>query len=175
MIEELRRKHAVTDVLPEPPIALPLRFIEELVERRFLREIGMAPMVVADVFGFVAHERGLHVDEPGPRGIGIVGVAVDHACQRRVGLRWTRALHFEREAVVGFAVVVGEFLRRPFAAAQRIEVAEVGAHTGGQRRAASAWRSIRSGPVEFERAEKDDLRAEIEPGLPNEIRKPWNE
>jgi len=86
MLEEFRREHAMTHVLPEPPVTLPLRFIEELIERRLLRKIRMSAVVVTDVFRLVTHERGLHVHEPGSRRVHVVSVAVNHARQRRVRL-----------------------------------------------------------------------------------------
>lgn len=65
VVEQLRRQHTMADVGAESPVALPLRFIEELIVGGFLRKRRMRAMIVAHVLRFVAGEGGFHVHEPG--------------------------------------------------------------------------------------------------------------
>src|SRR4051812_29769104 len=73
LVEQLR-----SDVLAERAIALPLRFVEELIRGRLLREGLMMPRILEDIHRLVAGQRRLDVDQ---RAAALAGV--DDARERR--------------------------------------------------------------------------------------------
>ena len=55
------------------PIGFKLLFAKQLIERRLVREIRVAPLVVNDVIVFIARKGGLDIEQ---HGSAVVGVSV---------------------------------------------------------------------------------------------------
>ena len=72
-------KYLVDDMCTELPVGFELRFIEKLICRGLVREVGVAAGIVPHVRRFVARERGLQVDQKPFRGSGVDQIVADGA------------------------------------------------------------------------------------------------
>src|SRR5919112_3694308 len=64
-------EHFHADVFAKLPVALPLRFVEELVGGRLLRKRRVQPRVFAEIDRLIAGETRLDVDEAPLEAVGI--------------------------------------------------------------------------------------------------------
>ena len=64
-------KHLVDNVRSELPVGFELRFIEKLIRRGLVREIGMVTGIFEYICRFVSRERGFEVNEEALRGPGV--------------------------------------------------------------------------------------------------------
>jgi hypothetical protein len=51
------------DMLAEAAVTLPLWLVEELVGRTLVWKVGMLDVILHDVGGLIASERGLHIEK----------------------------------------------------------------------------------------------------------------
>ena len=72
-------KHLVDNVRSELPVGFELRFIEKLIRRGLVREVGVAAGIVLHVWGFVTRERGLQVYQKPFGGSGVNEIVSDGA------------------------------------------------------------------------------------------------